>query len=218
MKFSNDKLRRLYSAFELDSARSSAMAEMELVPYSDLVHRFCTESPGKSAETAIDSAFAVINALESRIDCTDLFVALEDGPTTQTLSSSSTIPAITQFALSTHATAYLSQSDTFSVRHSLSGHAIRRRYDAGLDDVSIPWTCRLDRYMHVETSEHVPLDETCGLKLNYKVEPRREVDVGILYADPTFSKKFLGWEAKLSVKHMCSDTWRWQSTNPSVYP
>lgn len=62
------------------------------------------------------------------------------------------------------------------------------------------------------------MSKSCGRKLEYKVAPRREGDVAILYADPTFAKDFLGWEAKLNVDDMCADTWRWQSQNHNGYP
>lgn len=61
------------------------------------------------------------------------------------------------------------------------------------------------------------MSKACGRKLEHKVAPRREGDVAILYADPTFAKRFLGWEAKLGVDDMCVDTWRWQSANPMGY-
>lgn len=61
------------------------------------------------------------------------------------------------------------------------------------------------------------MSKACGRQLNYKIAPRREGDVAILYADPTFAKQFLGWEAKRGVDDMCSDTWRWQSSNPNGY-
>lgn len=61
------------------------------------------------------------------------------------------------------------------------------------------------------------MSKACGRTLNYKVAPRREGDVGTLYADPAFAKQLLGWEAKRSVDDMCADTWRWQSKNPKGY-
>lgn len=61
------------------------------------------------------------------------------------------------------------------------------------------------------------MSKACGRKLDFKTAPRREGDVPILYADPSFAKEFLGWEAKLGVDDMCADTWRWQSGNPKGY-
>lgn len=56
-----------------------------------------------------------------------------------------------------------------------------------------------------------------GLKINYKIAPRRPGDVTICYADPTKAKEELGWEAKLTIEDMCRDSWRWQKNNPNGY-
>lgn len=61
------------------------------------------------------------------------------------------------------------------------------------------------------------MSKACGRKLEHTIAPRREGDVAILYADPSFAKEFLGWEATLTVDDMCADTWRWQSSNPNGY-
>lgn len=61
------------------------------------------------------------------------------------------------------------------------------------------------------------MSKACGRHLKHKEAPRREGDVAVLYADPSFAKNFLGWEAKLGVEDMCADTWRWQSSNPNGY-
>ena len=41
--------------------------------------------------------------------------------------------------------------------------------------------------------------------------------VQLLPLDPANAKATLGWEAKLGLKEMCEDTWRWQSGNPNGY-
>jgi len=61
------------------------------------------------------------------------------------------------------------------------------------------------------------MSKACGRELPYKMAPRREGDVSVLYADPAFAKSFLGWEAKLGVEEMCESTWKWQSNNPNGY-
>ncbi|CAN8072465.1 unnamed protein product [Agarophyton chilense] len=61
------------------------------------------------------------------------------------------------------------------------------------------------------------MSKACGRKLPYEVAPRRDGDVAVLYADPSFAQRFLGWTAKLGVDDMCADTWRWQSNNPNGY-
>lgn len=61
------------------------------------------------------------------------------------------------------------------------------------------------------------MSKACGRKLEYKKAGRREGDIATLYADPTFAKEYLGWEANLGVEDMCTDTWNWQSNNPNGY-
>lgn len=61
------------------------------------------------------------------------------------------------------------------------------------------------------------MSKACGRELPYKVAPRREGDIATLYCDPAFAKKFLGWEANLSVEDMANSTWKWQSQNPNGY-
>jgi len=51
----------------------------------------------------------------------------------------------------------------------------------------------------------------------YKITPRRSGDVAKCYADPTYAKDVLGWEATRDINQMCEDSWRWQSNNPNGY-
>lgn len=60
-------------------------------------------------------------------------------------------------------------------------------------------------------------EEASGTKVPYKVVARREGDIASCFADPSYAKEVLGWEAKQGVKEMCEDTWKWQSNNPSGY-
>lgn len=60
-----------------------------------------------------------------------------------------------------------------------------------------------------ESANHVPVP--------YEITSRRPGDVAICYADPTKSKKILGWSATLNQCDMCRDSWNWQSKNPNGY-
>jgi UDP-glucose 4-epimerase len=56
-----------------------------------------------------------------------------------------------------------------------------------------------------------------GKPVPYTMSPRRPGDVATVFANPDRAKKLLGWEAKLGLKEMCEDTWRWQMNNPCGY-
>jgi len=60
-------------------------------------------------------------------------------------------------------------------------------------------------------------EEVSGVKVPYEITPRRSGDVAKCYADPSYAKEVLGWEAKRGIEEMCEDTWRWQSKNPDGY-
>ncbi len=60
-------------------------------------------------------------------------------------------------------------------------------------------------------------EKASGKKVPYKIVPRRPGDVAKCFADPSYAKEVLGWEAKKSVEQMCEDSWRWQSNNPNGY-
>ncbi len=54
-------------------------------------------------------------------------------------------------------------------------------------------------------------------KIPYQIVSRRPGDIATCYADPSYAKEILGWEAKRDLDEMCRDTWRWQSQNPEGY-
>ncbi|WP_214754735.1 UDP-glucose 4-epimerase GalE [Exiguobacterium sp. s16] len=56
-----------------------------------------------------------------------------------------------------------------------------------------------------------------GKAVPYQVTPRRPGDIAMCFADPSKSKRVLGWEAKHDVHAMCRDAWNWQSNNPNGY-
>lgn len=56
-----------------------------------------------------------------------------------------------------------------------------------------------------------------NVKVAYTISERRPGDVAACYADPTKAKNLLGWTAQLGLDRMCSDSWLWQSKNPTGY-
>jgi UDP-glucose 4-epimerase len=51
-----------------------------------------------------------------------------------------------------------------------------------------------------------------GKAVPYRLVARRPGDVAQCYADPSYAREALGWEARLGVEEMCADTWRWQQS------
>ena len=58
-------------------------------------------------------------------------------------------------------------------------------------------------------------EKASGIKINYRIAPRRAGDVACCYADATKAKEVLGWQAQYDIGDMCADSWRWQSQNPN---
>jgi UDP-glucose 4-epimerase len=54
-------------------------------------------------------------------------------------------------------------------------------------------------------------------KISYKIVERRAGDISTCYANPSYAKNILGWEAKKTIEDMCIDSWRWQRNNPNGY-
>jgi UDP-glucose 4-epimerase len=53
-------------------------------------------------------------------------------------------------------------------------------------------------------------EKVSGVKLNYKVGPRRPGDVEAIYSDTSFTEKELGWKAKFSLDEMMASAWKWE--------
>lgn len=49
-----------------------------------------------------------------------------------------------------------------------------------------------------------------GVKVPYKIAPRREGDIATCYSDPKKAKEELGFIATKTLEDMCKDTWRFQ--------
>ncbi len=60
-------------------------------------------------------------------------------------------------------------------------------------------------------------EEAAGRTVAYKVVGRRPGDIASCYADPAKAERELSWKAVRDIDEMCSDAWRWQSTNPNGY-
>lgn len=56
-------------------------------------------------------------------------------------------------------------------------------------------------------------ENASGQKIPYEIRARRAGDLAEYYADPSFAKSSLNWEATLDIDRMCADSWRWVQLN-----
>ena len=56
-----------------------------------------------------------------------------------------------------------------------------------------------------------------GKPISHEDEAGRAEDVAACYSDTHLLLIVLGWKAKLDIKHMRQDAWRWQSQNQNGY-
>ena len=52
-------------------------------------------------------------------------------------------------------------------------------------------------------------ERATGMKVPYKIAPRREGDIATCYADPKKAKEELGWTAEKTLDDMCKDSWNY---------
>ena len=50
-----------------------------------------------------------------------------------------------------------------------------------------------------------------GIKIPYKITPRRAGDIATCYAETKKAEQELGWKARRSVEDMCRDSWRFEA-------
>ncbi len=60
-------------------------------------------------------------------------------------------------------------------------------------------------------------EKATGIKINYKIAPRRPGDIDECYANPEKAYKVLGWKAEYDIEDMCRDANNWQTLNPNGY-
>ena len=60
-------------------------------------------------------------------------------------------------------------------------------------------------------------ERASGRKVHCSLTERRPGDVAQCYADPSYAKQVLGWQAEYDLDRMCEDAWRWQIQNPCGY-
>lgn len=60
-------------------------------------------------------------------------------------------------------------------------------------------------------------EKASGRKVPYRVQPRRSGDIAACWADSSYAKSRIGWQAEKGVAEMCQDAWNWQSKNPDGF-
>jgi len=60
-------------------------------------------------------------------------------------------------------------------------------------------------------------EKASAKKVPYKIALRRAGDIATCFADPSYAKEVLDWEAKRGIEEMCEDSWRWQRQNLDGY-
>ncbi|HMQ70434.1 MAG TPA: UDP-glucose 4-epimerase GalE [Ignavibacteria bacterium] len=55
-------------------------------------------------------------------------------------------------------------------------------------------------------------EKTTGVKLNYRIGPRREGDVVSIYSDTKKANEVLGWKAERDLNNMMITSWEWEKT------
>ena len=56
-----------------------------------------------------------------------------------------------------------------------------------------------------------------GIKIPFKIKPRRNGDIAVCYCSPEKAKQELGWTAEYNLEDMCRDAWNWQQKNPNGF-
>ena len=56
-------------------------------------------------------------------------------------------------------------------------------------------------------------ERASGKRVPYLIAPRRAGDIATCYADPSYAKEVLDWEATRDIDDMCRDAWRWEMYN-----
>jgi UDP-glucose 4-epimerase len=60
-------------------------------------------------------------------------------------------------------------------------------------------------------------ERASGKPVPVQFAPRRAGDIDSCYADPALAQRLLGWKAERGLDDMCTDSWRWQQSNPNGF-
>ena len=60
-------------------------------------------------------------------------------------------------------------------------------------------------------------ERVSGVRIPYKIAPRRHGDIAECYADSAKARQLLGWRAERTLEDMCLSAHNWQTKNPAGY-
>ncbi len=49
-----------------------------------------------------------------------------------------------------------------------------------------------------------------GVKVNYRIAPRRPGDITAIWADPTLANEEMGWKATRTIEETLAAAWAWE--------
>ncbi|HRH68109.1 MAG: UDP-glucose 4-epimerase GalE [Flavobacteriales bacterium] len=100
---------------------------------------------------------------------------------------------------------YVHVSDIASAHVKALHHALGGSMDTAYDVINLGTGEGVSVFEAIAAFE-----EVSGVKLNYRVGPRRDGDVGAIYSDTTRSRSVLGWVAERDLRTMMSTAWLWE--------
>lgn len=96
-----------------------------------------------------------------------------------------------------------------------TGHIAALKYIMKTDNSEIFNLGRGKGYSVLEIISAV--EKASGMKISYKIVPRRSGDPAVSYACPDKAIKKLNWQAKYDLTDMANSAWKWHKNNPKGY-
>lgn len=100
---------------------------------------------------------------------------------------------------------YVHVSDVASAHVAALAYLFESRQQKNFDVINIGTGNGVSVFEAITSFEKIS-----GLKLNYKLAPRREGDVEAIYSDTSKSKKILNWSPNYSLDEMMKSAWEWE--------
>ena len=138
------------------------------------------------------------------------------------------VPVVTQFAsgwldeLSVHGNDYPTRDGT-PIRDYIHVSDIAHAHVLALEYISSSKSDKVYDVYNLGSGDGVTVLEVLqafekenGIELDYKIGPRREGDVDIIYADNSKARTELGWDLKYGIADAMRSAWKWQQRLNSI--